>query len=399
MKKLIFILTAAVWGVLAPLPPLPSAPPAAEAQSTEPSATCFEISVGWSICAAPAERAPAQSRLTGCLPRELAQVTRNDLDQLNLESCPLPSKILGYGAPTPTGGVTDDGDYAFLTDPDDLTTVITTYEGLRTGLRDGTTIGLVLHQSDNGGTSQAAFYDLVQVNDVVEWREADDCWMRYVVREVHADPAGDPPRTLLTLRIYSHPYPDTGCTGALRTAGSRVFIWTPGWFATGNLPVPVWHGAALYVPDTWSGTRPDAARVTPIDTPWPLDPLPAPDLGADWSGSLFLGYGGVIEGYYGHTDGGVLSVLIFRVREWPGAIGRLATNLATAASIRELRVIDGWPARVGYDRVRSNISYAGVTFYDAPQGTIYVFHGGSVAQRNDPEVLIELARKFLPDAP
>ena len=340
----------------------------------------------------------AQNRFTGCLPRELTQVTRNDLAHLSLDPCELPSTTLTYGAPSTTGSVTDDGSYAFLTDPNDLTTAITTYEGLRTGLRDGTTIGLVMHQSDGHGASHEAFYALVQANDVVEWREADGCWMRYVIREVHADPAGDPPRKLLTLQIYSHPYPDTGCTGALRTTGSRTFTWTPGEFATGNLPAPVWHGDALWAPRGWSGTLPDAARVTPIDTTWPLDPMPAPDLGAAWSGYLSLGYGGVIEGYYGHTDGGVLSVLIYRARLWPGVVMGLATDRATAAHIWELRVIDGWPAAVGYDRVRSEISYAAVDFYDAANGTIYVFHGGSVAQRNDPDVLIELARKFLPDA-
>ena len=298
-----------------------------------------------------------------------------------------------------TGAATTPGSYAFLTDPDDLTTAITTYEGLRTGLRDGTTIGLVMHQNDGDGASHEAFYDLVEANDVVEWREADGCWMRYVVREVHADPAGDPPRKLLTLQIYSHPYPDTGCTGALRTTGSRTFTWTPGEFATGNLPAPVWHGDALWAPRGWSGTLPDRARGTPIDTPWPLDPMPAPDLGPNWSGYLSLGYGGVIEGYYGHTDGGVLSVLIYRARLWPGVVMGLATDRATAHSIWELRVIDGWPAMVGYDRVRGDTSYAAVAFYDAANGTLYAFHGGAVAQRNDPAALIALALQFLPDAP
>ena len=140
----------------------------AAAQSAAPAVTCFEISAGWRICVASS-------------PAPIATAS------------PLPRTTLTYGAPTTTGGVTDAGDYAFLTDPNDLTTAITTYEGLRTGLRDGTTIGLVMHQSDGHGASQEAFYDLVEVNDVVEWREADGCWMRYVVREVHADPAGDPP--------------------------------------------------------------------------------------------------------------------------------------------------------------------------------------------------------------
>ena len=145
-----------------------------------------------------------------------------------------------------------------------------------------------MHQNDGDGASHEAFYDLVEANDVVEWREAADCWMRYVIREVHADPAGDPPRKVLTLQIYSHPYPDTGCTGAIRATASRTFTWTPGWFATGNLPAPVWHGDALWVPRGWSGTLPDAARVTPIDTPWPLDPMPAPDLAPPGAGTCPL---------------------------------------------------------------------------------------------------------------
>ena len=76
---------------------------------------------------------------------------------------------LGYGAPSTTGAITDDGDYAFLADPDDLTSAITTYEGLRDGLREGNPIGLVLHQNDDRGISQAAFYDLVRVGDLVQW--------------------------------------------------------------------------------------------------------------------------------------------------------------------------------------------------------------------------------------
>ena len=352
----------------------PSGAAPAAAQSADPAVVCFEITVGWRICVASA-------------PTPISAAS------------PLPRTTLTYGAPTTTGSVTDDGDYAFLTDPDDLTTAITTYEGLRTGLRDGTTIGLVMHQNDGDGASHEAFYDLVRANDVFEWREANGCWMRYVIREVHADPAGDPPRKLLTLQIYSHPYPDTGCTGALRTTGSRTFTWTPGEFATGNLPAPVWHGDALWAPRGWSGTLPDRARGTPIDTPWPLDPMPAPDLGPNWSGYLSLGYGGVIEGYYGHTDGGVLSVLIYRARLWPGVVMGLATDRATAHSIWELRVIDGWPAAVGYDRVRGDTSYAAVAFYDAANGTLYAFHGGAVAQRNDPAALIALALQFLPDAP
>ena len=114
---------------------LPSGAAPAAAQSTGPAVVCFEISVGWRICAAPA-------------PEPIAAASS------------LPSTTLSYGAPSTTGSVTDDGDYAFLTDHDDLTSAITTYDGLRDGLRKGNPIGLVMHQNDISGASQEAFYDL-----------------------------------------------------------------------------------------------------------------------------------------------------------------------------------------------------------------------------------------------
>ena len=80
-----------------------------------------------------------------CQPRAAASGRSNDAADLDLPDCGLPSTTLTYGAPVTTGAVTDDGDYAFLTDPDDLTTLVTTYEGLR----DGSTTGLVIHQSDS----------------------------------------------------------------------------------------------------------------------------------------------------------------------------------------------------------------------------------------------------------
>ena len=152
----------------------------------------------------PRPRRPRRRRTASraCRPRELAQAARNDLGQLGPDPCPLPSTTLTYGAPRTKGSVTDAGDYAFLTDPDDLTTLVTTYEGLR----DGSTTGLVIHQSDSAGTSQAALYDLVQVGDMVEWREANDCFVRYPITEVKDDPAGDPPRKLLAVKVMTYAF-------------------------------------------------------------------------------------------------------------------------------------------------------------------------------------------------
>ena len=300
-----------------------------------------------------------------------------------------------------SGAVAEPGHYVFLADPADPSTAITTYEGLRTGLRDGTPIGLLIHQHDSAGTSQAAFYDLVEVNDVVEWREADNCWMRYVVTAVHPDPTGTPPRKLLTLRVYSHAY--SGCSGTISATGSRAFSWSPVQLETGDIAVPIWHGSDLLVPEGWTGSLPDRSPTTLLVSNWPPDPLPDPDLGSDWTGGVVdvVEYGGLM-GLYSHTDGGFLDVFIYPARVWPLAISFFLSDRddrATADILHEFRIIDGWPAVVSYARVRDDTAYANVTIYDQASGVFYAIHGGTVAQRNDPEALIELALQFLPDAP
>ena len=91
---------------------------------------------------------------------------------------------LRYHAYATTGAVTTAGSYAFLSDPADTTSAVSTYEGLR----DGATTGLLIHKSDAHGASQAALYDAVEADDLFEWRHADDCWVRYTVTEVKPDP-------------------------------------------------------------------------------------------------------------------------------------------------------------------------------------------------------------------
>ena len=85
-----------------------------------------------------------------------------------------------YDSYDTTGEVAEPGSYAFLADPADTTSAVTTYEGLR----DGTTTALRIHETDADGVSRAAFLDTVEVGDLFEWREADDCFVRYTVTEV-----------------------------------------------------------------------------------------------------------------------------------------------------------------------------------------------------------------------
>ena len=111
----------------------------------------------------------------------------------------------------------------------------------------------MIHQNDSVGTSQADFYDLVQVGDIVEWREADDCWVvRYTVTEVKDDPAGDPPRKLLAVAWMTYAF--TGCSGAVAANAVASFAWGPLPALGGtSLTAPVVHGMTQIVPGDWTG--------------------------------------------------------------------------------------------------------------------------------------------------
>ena len=185
-----------------------------------------------------------------CQPRAPADRRSNDAADLGLEDCGLPPTTLTYGAPVTTGAVTDAGEYAFLTDPDDLTTLVTTYEGLR----DGSTTGLVIHKNDSAGTSQADLLDLVGAGDLFEWREASDCFVRYLVTAVKDDPAGDnlPPRKLLAVAWMTYAF--TGCSGAISPTATAILQFGPLPALGGSsLTAPVIHGIYQIVPEDWTG--------------------------------------------------------------------------------------------------------------------------------------------------
>ena len=312
-----------------------------------------------------------------------------------------PPTTFRYDTYDTTGEVAEPGSYAFLEDPANTASAVTTYEGLR----DGSATGLRIHETDTDGVSRAAFLDTVEVGDLFEWREAEDCWVRYRVIGVEA---GSDTRDF-AIKSYSHTY--TGCSGAIGGSGSAgaqsgrsasgsattgQFIWAPVTLKTGAFTAPTWHGPWLVVPKNWAGPVPATAVFTGPSISWPPSPLPAPSLGTGWSGSLGRGYPDTeLEGIYSHTDGGHLLVYIFQLGRWPIAAYRLSTTYAAAGVIFEFRMIDGRHAVVSYDRVKTLTSQAMVVFYDEATGLVYTVYGGPKSRKNDPEATIDLARKFL----
>ena len=194
---------------------------------------------------------------TGCAPGGLWNALAHDLDATGLPNCAEPPP-LRYGAPEPSGIVDAPGEYAFFS----ADGPVTTYEGLRRDVAQ-----LVIHQRDADGASWEAFYDGVEAGDDFEWREADDCWVRYLVDEVLPDPA-DAPLKVLAVRWITYAY--TGCSGTVAATGDRNLDWGPLPDLGGpSLTIPVRHGPYLLHPAAppWGnlqqqrGVRPPDARI------------------------------------------------------------------------------------------------------------------------------------------
>ena len=95
-----------------------------------------------------------------------------------------------------TGTVATPGSYAFLAEGlGGESSAVTDWHALT----DTTTI--MVNVSDSGGTSHAAFYNSIEIGDVIEWYPVgyEDCWMRYRVTAILPDPPGERARKLLAV--------------------------------------------------------------------------------------------------------------------------------------------------------------------------------------------------------
>ena len=296
------------------------------------------------------------------------------------------------------GAVDTPGSYAFLSDPDDTSTAVTTYEGLR----DGTTTALLIH-TDADGVSRADVYDTVEEGDLFEWHQAGDCFVRYTVTEVKPDPAGTVPRKLLAVEWMTYAY--SGCSGTISANANVGMTWSDLLDLGGvALASPVVHGRFHLVPENWEGTIEDATYHDPPDESpafeervattleaaralnlpyWREPTLPEGwTLSRAWEGGLDAPRYGFVAIYLTEPlefpDGRMLRQTGLKVL---GAFadtrrGTQQSSYADGRNVRETRVIAGLPAMILRSPPGPNYLWNAdvhVRVYDPDNGSSYTF--------------------------
>ena len=343
-----------------------------------------------------------ENQLSGCVPRALRQVTNNDLATLGLESCALPSATLSYSTYDTTGAVATAGSYAFRTESEDgAMTAVTTYEALR----DGTATELLIHKSDAGGTSQAGVFDIVEAGDLFEWKQAHDCFVRYTVTEVKADPAGTVPKKALGVEWMTYAF--TGCSGAITSDASVSVTSFPPNIRFPQVTIPVRHGPWVLTPEGWTGASEAPERLTPPagrDNSYEESHEPAvvrahplwrePRVPNDWvlldAASGYEGQDGINALYsngHGFLALEVQITYLANTRDW---------EAPTTTAITETRIIDGLVAFIKYGASGTTFVTTEVRMFDDVSGIEYLVIGYDPAlSGSSPDSLIAIARSLL----
>ena len=161
--------------------------------------------------------------LTGYIPRELRRLR---LGEVRL------------GGNALTGCVPSAGEWAILGGNGE---VLATWEGLRSEAAT-----LRVHPTDAGGNSWASEFGAVAVNDLFEWRLADDCWVRYRVAGAPAVPSGASGRWEFPVEWMTYAATGAGCTGAV---GAGAVLGAdeaaPDIIRSPDIATPVRHGPYL----------------------------------------------------------------------------------------------------------------------------------------------------------
>ena len=335
---------------------------------------------------------------------------------------PAETPVLPYERFDRKGRALTPGSYAFL---DGAGRPVTTYQALR----DGTTTGLRVHLVDADGASRADSFGAAAVGDIFEWRQAEDCWVRYQVTALLPGPSGNVPRKNFAIRWVT--YAATGCGGAIVPDAAVRFQWRPAPIVSGNITSPVHHGPYVLHPPDWEGDLPEQVEITlpepPRGTPptrsddnslWPSRDLDVvrqhplwrvPDLPEGWTlswaraqngrGEPYDREGVFVESHYRDADGAsAMSIVV-------ALIARRPTNIAPTTGISgggifELRVIDGHAALLHYNPTGASYNPAGFdpswTFVIIFDATTSVGYNVSVYPRNFVELddVIAIARSL-----
>ena len=312
-----------------------------------------------------------------------------------------------------SGAVSDPGRYAFLADPNDPTSAVTTYEELR----DGTATALLIHTHDAHGVPHTDLYDAVESGDLFEWRQAADCFVRYQVTAVQLDPTGTVPRKLLTVAWMTYAF--AGCSGAIATSTAATLDWSALPELGGeSLTTPVRHGPWQIVPQGMTSVREELVSLPHLA----LEPSYTEDLATArqlprWrdpalpDGWIFLnaiaGVDRVVHGYrasWSSTSVGVGLVIEGKYASYRG-LWEWASWRTThdKLGVHATRLIAGRPALVRYSPLGPNHNPLGgavVWIYDAATESEYRVSGKARSLRGpNIEALIAIARSLFANPP
>ena len=331
---------------------------------------------------------------------------------------PLPDRkpAIRYGTLDATGEAAAPGSYALLLTADGVTRVVTTYEELRT--ETALARFNVTDAADAVGTSRAERFDAVAVGDLIEWRQAEDCWVRF---QVTSTPAPTPETPVREFGVEWMTYAFTGCAGAIAAdVPATVDLGPLPDLGNPSLAYPIRHGPWQLVPPDWTGAVEEREERRP---PWRYDrsELPSttlfharqltywrdPALPVGWTLQLVERESASPYQYgYRATYGTTTGVAAFTISASVWFLTGERAPIECSTVCHEARVIAGRPARVSYSPsspFNPTVSPATVRVYDAETDALYViretdhrFLGGRI------DDVVDIARSLFdpqPDEP
>ena len=351
----------------------------------------------------------AGNALTGCVPSAFEDAS-GDAASLDLPWC------LRYDRLDAAGEVSTAGSWAIL---DGNGEALTTWDGLRSGAAT-----LRVHQTDAGGSSWASEFGAVTANDLFEWREASDCWVRYRVTGAPAAPPSSPGRWEFPIEWMTYAATGADCTGAVG-AGTvlRVDEAAPDVIPAVAITSPVRHGAYLVAPASWTSAIEEAilheprvpargARGTADETVTPFTRNLSearrfpywrnPALPIDWAfvGAEVLQYGSQVIGYcamYNNAEG-YLGVRVCVGHKLVRPQQQRATSLG-GEIVTEPRMISGYPALAMYSPqgpAHEPLRSIWVWAFDSEAGIEYEVRGFDHSLRgSNVDAVIAIARSLL----